>query len=149
MKKGFTLMEILISIAIIAILTAIGIVSYGSINKNARNAKRRTDVEQLRSAYELYRADNGYYPKRSASSMTDASQLLSLPVDPPFDTYMSTIPVDPKGLQYKIQVTNASGGQYYGYCIAAAMEPSDAAVDSTCDSSITLPTGYNYARKNP
>jgi len=149
MKKGFTLMEILISIAIIAILTAIGIVSYTSINRNARNAKRRTDVEQLRSAYELYRADNGYYPSRSASSMGDASLLLSNPVDPPFDTYMSSIPVDPKGLQYKIQVINEIDGEYYGYCIAAAMEPSDMEVDSTCDASITLPAGYNYARKNP
>jgi len=142
-------MEILISIAIIAILTAIGIVSYGSINKNARNAKRRTDVEQLRSAYELYRADNGYYPATSDVAMSDASLLLSTSVDPPFDTYMSTIPVDPKGLEYKIQVTNEIDSQYYGYCIASAMEPSDAAVDSTCDASITLPAGYNYARKNP
>lgn len=141
-------MEILISIAIIAILTAIGIVSYGSINRNARNAKRRTDVEQLRSAYELYRADNGHYPKRAAS-MADASVLLSNPVTPPFDTYMSSIPIDPKGQEYKIQALNEVDGEYYGYCIAAQMEPSDVAVDSTCGSSVTLPTGYNYARKNP
>jgi type II secretion system protein G len=150
MKKGFTLMEILIAIAIIAILTAIGIVSYTSINKNARNTKRRSDIEQIRSAFELYRADNGFYPKRStAVEMKSTKILLSNPVDPPFDTYMSSIPTDPKGLDYYFKVTDLYSSEYYGYCIAAAMETSDDTIDSTCDVSISLPAGYNYARKNP
>ena len=52
MKKngGFTLMELLISIGIIVLLMGVGVVSYNQTNKKARDAKRRADVESIRSA---------------------------------------------------------------------------------------------------
>lgn len=134
MKKAFTMIEILISISIIAVLTAVGIVSYVSINRNARDAKRRGDIEQIRSALELYRSDNGYYP---------ASDLTSL-----VDTYLPSIPLDPKETYpYKYQATNLSAttGQYYGYCLYAAVE-NGSLVNTLCD---PKPTGYNYGTKNP
>ena len=55
MKKGFTLIELLIAVSIIAILISIGVVSYGSVNKRSRDAKRKGDIEQLRSGLEMYR----------------------------------------------------------------------------------------------
>jgi type II secretion system protein G len=148
MKKGFTLMEILIAIAIIAVLTAIGIVSYTSINKNARNAKRRSDVEQIRSALELYRADYGYYPAVNTMNMGVASNLNDdVVVVPPFTPYL-TIPTDPKGLDYMYKaIRNTVNSQYYEYCLAASMELASNTIDSTCG---TESLGdYNYGRKNP
>lgn len=142
-------MEILIAISIIAILTAIGIVSYASINRNARNAKRKSDIEQLRSAFELYRADNGYYPARHNAEMKTtslATNILTNPVDPIFDTYLSSIPSDPKGFPYLYVVTDPNNGQFYGYCVAAMMEPIDMAPDTECSVGTS---GYNYSRKNP
>lgn len=144
MKKGFTLMEILIAIAIIAVLTAIGIVSYSSINRGARNAKRKSDIGQIQSALELYRSDFGYYPSVNSSAMADASNLDSLA---DFAAYLSNVPTDPKGEVYMFQVTALNEGQYYGYCIAAKLELADEVIDTTC--SLTLPSGYNYGRKNP
>jgi len=144
MKKGFTLMEILIAISIIAILTAIGIVSYASINRNARNAKRKSDVEQMRSALELYRADTGHYPSIN-TTLDDASNLEN---DTAFVTYMDPVPTDPKGEQYQYLATDLVGSFYYGYCLAATMEPLGTYVaENTC--SITTPDGYNYLKKNP
>lgn len=143
MKKAFTLMELLIAIAIIAILTAIGIVSYTSINKNARNTKRRSDVEQIRSALELYRSDFGYYPSANGGTIGDAAHLSGV-----IDPYMPAVPTDPKGQPYYYIATNfnATSSQYYGYCIAASMEPSET-IDSTCGG--TALGGYNYGRRNP
>jgi len=144
-RRGFTLMEILIAIAIIAILTAIGIVSYGSINRGARNAKRKSDIGQIQSALELYRSDFGYYPAINTSAMNDAANLED---STDFVTYLSKVPTDPKSIPYRYQATGLNEGQYYGYCIAATLEPSDLVSDSTCVST-TLPSGYNYGRKNP
>ena len=40
-KKGFTLIELMIVVAIIAILSVIGVTIFAGIQKNARDAKRR------------------------------------------------------------------------------------------------------------
>ena len=144
MKKGFTLMEILIAIAIIAILTAIGIVSYGSINRGARNAKRKSDIGQIQSALELYRSDFGYYPAINTSSLDDAKNLEN---NADFITYLTVVPTDPRDNAYVYQATSLNVGQYYGYCIASMLEPSELVADTTCSGA--LPSGYNYGRKNP
>ena len=46
-KKGFTLLELLIVIAIIGIIAAIAIVSFGSIRGKARDAKRKAEIVQI------------------------------------------------------------------------------------------------------
>jgi len=61
-EKGFTFVELLVVITIIAVLTAIGVVSYQSTNKSSRDAKRKTDLENIRSALELCRLEDGRYP---------------------------------------------------------------------------------------
>lgn len=146
MKKGFTLMEILISISIIAVLTAVGIVSYVSINKNARDAKRQGDIEQIRSALELFRSDIGNYPNTGTGSWTEASNLASSLVD----TYIPALPSDPKGAgtPYMYKATNVSGttGLYYGYCLSAALENASFS-NSICDPKPS--EEYIYGTKNP
>jgi len=61
-KKGFTLIEILVVIAIIGVLSAVGLASYRSANEKARNSRRQADVQQLRSALEMYKTDKDTYP---------------------------------------------------------------------------------------
>lgn len=142
MRKGFTLIEVLVAVTIIAVLISIGVVSYGSVNRRSRDAKRKGDVEQLRSALEMYRADNGYYPDPSGSgAWADASGLSATLVS----TYLPIIPSDPKLTQtYRYRATNQSGGQYYGYCIGAVLE-AETSVTGTC-----IPeTDYNYGVKSP
>lgn len=59
---GFTLIELMVTISIIGVLMAIGVVSYTHANRNARNARRAADIEQVRSALEMYRNDHPQYP---------------------------------------------------------------------------------------
>ncbi len=61
-SRGFTLVEMLVAATIAALLAAVGMVSYTTVNRNARNARRQSDLEQMRSALELYRTENGMYP---------------------------------------------------------------------------------------
>lgn len=64
MKKGFTMIELLVVISIIGLLAAILLVAYQGARKTARDGKRKADVEMIRSALEMYKADKGYYPPK-------------------------------------------------------------------------------------
>ncbi len=86
-SNGFTLIEVLVATTIVALLTAIGVVSYSSANRSSRDAKRLSDAEQIRAALEMYRADEGHYP----ISITFGGVLSS-----GGNVYMSPIPSDPK-----------------------------------------------------
>lgn len=142
MRKGFTLIEVLVAVTIIAVLVSIGVVSYSSVNKRSRDAKRRGDIEQLRSALEMYRADIGSYPDPSGDgSWTDASGLSAELVS----TYIPAIPSDPKSTQtYQYQATNPSGTKYYGYCLSAALDTTVTDSIAACED-----TGQNYGAKSP
>jgi len=59
---GFTLIEILVVISIIALLASIVLVSLQSSRERAVDVVGVAQERQIRSALELYYADNGYYP---------------------------------------------------------------------------------------
>ena len=83
MKKGFTLIEILIVITIIGILTTLGTMSYVTSLKAARDTRRKTDLEQIRQALESYRSTSGIYPVASPGiSALKPSYMTTIPTDP-------------------------------------------------------------------
>jgi len=62
-EKGFTLIELLVAMTIIAILAGLALVSYQGARKSARDGKRKSDLEQIRSGLEMCRNDLGEYPE--------------------------------------------------------------------------------------
>lgn len=145
MKKGFTLIEILVAVTIITVLVSIGVVSYASVNKRSRDAKRKGDVEQLRSALEMYRSDIGSYPANPLVPNFDNVSVLEDALVTT-GTYMPAIPSDPKSTQtYRYKATNSSGGNYYGYCMSAILESEDP--NDTCTPDTT--NSHNYGVKSP
>ncbi len=61
-KKGFTLVELLIAISIIAILTALGFSTYQAVYKASRDSKRLSDLKFIQSGLQQYHADQKFYP---------------------------------------------------------------------------------------
>lgn len=61
-KHGFTIVELLIVIIVIAILAAITIVAYNGIQTRAENTKTITAVSSYVKAIKLYASDQGSYP---------------------------------------------------------------------------------------
>lgn len=93
MKKSFTLVEILVVTTIIVLLTATAIVTYSTFLKQSRDAKRKTDLEQIRASLEMYRSNNDTYPVGSVYSTT--LSVLTTPV-----IYIQSLPTDPKDPTY-------------------------------------------------
>ena len=62
MKRGFTLIEILIVVAIIAILASVVLVGLGPTQQAGRDARRLSDLRSAQNGLELYFAKCGYYP---------------------------------------------------------------------------------------
>jgi general secretion pathway protein G len=61
-RKGFTLIEILIVVAIIAILASIVLVGLGPAQQSGRDARRLADLHEIQNALEIYYNKCGFYP---------------------------------------------------------------------------------------
>lgn len=61
-SKGFTIVELLIVIVVIAILAAITIVAYNGIQQRARASEASAALSQAKKKLELYKVDNSAYP---------------------------------------------------------------------------------------
>jgi general secretion pathway protein G len=107
-KKGFTLIELLIVIAIIGVLATLLMVNFVGVRQRARDAQRKSDLRQIQSALELYRADQGVYPISGSGNgnFPTACGNPFVSADGAV-TYMTKIPCDPFGVTYY------NGGNYY------------------------------------
>lgn len=61
-QVGFTIVELLVVIVVIAILAAITIVAYNGIQQRSRDAIRVSDLKGVQKALELFNVDQGRYP---------------------------------------------------------------------------------------
>jgi prepilin-type N-terminal cleavage/methylation domain-containing protein len=104
-QNGFTLIELILVMIIIAILSAMVIGNFMTSLKKGRDARRKQDLEQIRRAVELYYEDKHTYPLPAAvqygASLKDVDS---------GKLYMQEIPNDPVSTNnYQYQ----SDGTYY------------------------------------
>jgi general secretion pathway protein G len=80
-ESGFTLLELMVVIAIIGILATIAVPSFEPAVRKAREATLRQDLFVLRDLIDQYYADKGEYPS-SLSALVDETYIRAIPVDP-------------------------------------------------------------------
>lgn len=144
MKKGFTLIELLVVISIVGILVALSVFGVQGARQASRDAKRKADLELIRSGLEMYRSDCDAYPAALGTSLAGSGTPARCAVG---NTYIATTPADPM---------SPNSAYYYSaptsstYLICAALEQApNPAVDTTgcggCGSGVTC----NYKVTNP
>lgn len=98
-NKGFTFVELLVVITIIAVVFAAGVVSYTSISKNSRDARRKADIEAIRQTVEMCRSITGVYPASIYPNITCGSNEM-----------MKDTPEDPKITSTQYTYTRVGSG---------------------------------------
>ncbi len=91
--RGFTMIELIVVIAILGLLSTIGLVSFRTAQIKGRDAQRKNDLSQIQKALEMYYNDYSYYPTDdypASGSFIDAKGTLymkEMPQDPKFGSY--------------------------------------------------------------
>lgn len=160
LNTGFTLVELLVVITIIGILATIGLVAFQSSQMRARDAQRKSDLEQISKSLELFYSDYGKYPPSSGG------QIQACPYSPSNGTgtscawgsgsftdgkttYFQVLPRDPaSNLRYYYRtVSNTSNNQ--AYQLFAYLENSqDSSIISTSYSCGTYNCNFSITSAN-
>lgn len=100
-KKGFSLVELLVVISIIATLTAIILPNLMGAREKARDSQRIQDLNSLKTALRMYYNDNQVYPTPVSTGNTLAAS---------FSTYFPAI--SNIGFTYSYYYKDASGDSF-------------------------------------
>ena len=121
-KLGFTLLELLVVIGIIAVLVSLGASSYSTAQKKARDSKRKGDLRAIQSCMEQYYSDSNYVYQVIVvvgNGLTSTIQCdgggtknIGTPTDPLNDTTHKYIVTTSSKTDYKITATLESGGTF-------------------------------------
>lgn len=117
MKKGFTLIEILVTMGLIAVVAAGVVTLIGTgPQQSSRDARRRADLQRIATALELYRNDRGRYPTLNCFNNCGACGGGNVCIT---TTYIQSLPTDPQtnnGYMYTGNNCNANGCTGFSLC---------------------------------
>lgn len=128
-NKGFTMIELIVVIALMGILATIGFSAYSTSMQAGRDNRRKLDLKNIASALQMYYADHGIYPKPVSSAYDTIQNIM-----PTISPYMKQVPDDPK---FVYNTTTKKGYVYRPlsdgqcYCMAATVERNVAAEDQS------------------
>ena len=103
-RRGFTLMEILLVLAILVVLGSLVTFGYVTIQRNAMMDSAKTQIRMFEQAVDMYRLDVGKYPSGDQGLQALRLQPPDAPVNKWRGPYIQVeIPTDPWGNPYQYQ----------------------------------------------
>ena len=141
-KRAFTLIELLVVIAIIGILSTLSVLALNSARAKARDAKRISDVRQMRLALEMFYNDYNTYPFQDG--LNELTEM--------YPTVISEIPVAPSPAdgecteeentyKYVLDSSNSEGSPnayyYLVYCLGSPVAGITAGIHAATPDSIS------------
>jgi len=124
-KRAFSFVELIVVVAIMAVLSVAAIISYGPAQKKSRDSRRMADLEKIRMALEMARQVGTTYPD-------NLNYLVS-------NNFIQSLPKDPKDAS---SYSYNRGATKYTYTLRAVMEDVGSTNCPSC-------SPYNYQVTNP
>ena len=111
-EQGFTLVELLVVLAIIGLLTTVVVINVLPMQGRAQVQKAQADIALIEQGLEFWRIDTGRYP-------TPEEGLAVLAAPSPMGAKLKNLPNDPWGKPYGYAVPGANGQAYVVYSLGA------------------------------
>ncbi len=137
--SGFTLVELIVVLAIIGILTAVVVSSTNAAHEGARDERRVADLKEIQIDLAQYDSYYGYYP----ASLSAMSGFVV--------GGLGNIPTDPLTGQAYFYAPIGTSPNYTSYCVGATLEiqTPDGNATSTCATAGVTNPAYNYMQQPP
>lgn len=131
-QTGFTLIEVMVVVVILAILAAIIVPKIMHRPDEAKVVKAKQDVMAIESAMDLYKLDNGFYPttEQGISALIHKPTSKPIPQDWTAGGYLKRLPVDPWGHPYHY-LNPGKHGEIDIFTYGAANKPNGKGINAT------------------
>ncbi len=139
-QKGFTIVELLIVIVVIAILAAISIVAYTGVQENARNTQRVANAKSVIDAANAYYSEKGSWP-----TLTDLQDYTTVKISSDVSTKLTagatTAPSDTNkdGLRYVQRFASGTTPPAIGATVTYFGKPISGGSDTAAVQNVDLP----------
>lgn len=137
-QQGFTLIELVVSIGILAILAVAALAALNPLEQfaKARDGQRKSDLAQIQRMLEQYYQDHGNYPKSSGSyTITDFNgNSVVWGGSSGWPPYANLVPSDPDSNRRYVYYAAGTNPQKYQLYTAIERGPSD---PQTCMATVT------------
>lgn len=129
-QQGFTLIELMVVVVILAILAAVAVPKLMDRPDEARLVKAKQDISAIGSALQLYKLDNYRYPTTDQGLEALVTQPNSEPAAPNWKPYLQQLPNDPWGRAY-LYLSPGEHGDFDLYTLGADGDEGGEGMDAT------------------
>ncbi len=110
LQQGFTLIELMVVVVILAVLAVIVLPNIMDRPDEARKVQAQQNIKAIASALKLYKLDNYVFPTTDQGLEALVSKPTAEPTPRKWQQYLSSLPKDPWGRAYLYLSPGVTGG---------------------------------------